>query len=231
MPTEAFRTNKRISRRKYAINHFPLHWVYASMKYLSKKKNLVSDGGEFNRLLCLHRPPEKRLEFKKFNYPVSIGASVVVPVYNVEQYLNECLSALLCDNASENQYEVIAVNDGSSDGSGQILEQWAKQTRKLKVINQPNGGLSAARNTGLNEAKGEYVAFVDSDDVMNIESILDLIAALKKSHADYASGLYQRVDDVGRILSPVDYISSTMVPWGRVYKRSLWEDVRFPVGY
>lgn len=88
--------------------------------------------------------------------------SVVVPVYNVEAYLDDCLRSLQTQDYSD--YEVICVNDGSTDGSRKILTAWKKRLPQMRVIDRTNGGLSAARNTGLQAAIGDYVVFVDSDD-------------------------------------------------------------------
>ena len=88
--------------------------------------------------------------------------SIVVPVYNVEQYLEQCLESLLVQDYGD--YEVICVNDGSTDHSREILAEWEARLPQMKVIDRENGGLSAARNTGLKATKGDYVLFVDSDD-------------------------------------------------------------------
>ena len=88
--------------------------------------------------------------------------SIIVPVYNVEVYLEQCLESL--QNQQFDDYEVICVNDGSKDNSRKILARWEERFPQMKVIDRENGGLSAARNTGLKEAKGDYVVFVDSDD-------------------------------------------------------------------
>lgn len=88
--------------------------------------------------------------------------TVIVPVYNVEKYLDECLKSLSCQTFPD--YEIICVNDGSTDGSRRILTEWESRIPYMRVIDRENGGLSAARNTGLETAKGEYVVFVDSDD-------------------------------------------------------------------
>lgn len=99
--------------------------------------------------------------------------SVVVPVYNVEAYLDDCLRSLQAQDYSG--CEVICVNDGSTDGSRDILTQWESHFPQMKVIDRENGGLSAARNTGLAAAQGEYVVFVDSDDWVE-PSMLSLLA-------------------------------------------------------
>lgn len=88
--------------------------------------------------------------------------SVVVPVYNVEQYLEQCLDSLHVQ--SYDDYEVVCVNDGSTDRSREMLTEWEARMPQMQVIDRENGGLSAARNTGLKEATGDYVVFVDSDD-------------------------------------------------------------------
>ena len=90
--------------------------------------------------------------------------SIIIPVYNVEQYLKTCLDSVLHQNIAISEYEVIVVNDSSPDGSLAIAEEYARKNSNIKIVTRPNGGLSAARNTGLEHALGEYVWFVDSDD-------------------------------------------------------------------
>lgn len=89
--------------------------------------------------------------------------SIVLPVYNVEKYLVRCLDTIL-DQTFKLDYEVICVDDGSTDNSGKILDKYAKKNPKIKVIHQENLGLSEARNTGLKHVKGKYTMFIDSDD-------------------------------------------------------------------
>lgn len=88
--------------------------------------------------------------------------SIIVPIYNVEAYLDDCLTSLQAQNHTD--FEVICVNDGSTDSSREVLSEWKSKFPKMKVIDRKNGGLSAARNTGLDAAIGDYVVFVDSDD-------------------------------------------------------------------
>ena len=87
--------------------------------------------------------------------------SVIIPVYNVEKYLAECLTSVV--NQTFKDIEIICVNDGSTDNSPKILKEFAQKDSRIKIINQENQGLSAARNTGLDVATGEYVSFIDSD--------------------------------------------------------------------
>lgn len=95
--------------------------------------------------------------------------SVIIPVYNVEPYLRFCLDSVL--NQTFADWEAICVNDGSTDGSGDILEEYASKDNRFRVIAQPNGGLSAARNRGMEAARGEYILFVDSDDWLEVNAL------------------------------------------------------------
>ena len=95
--------------------------------------------------------------------------SIIIPVYNVEKYLRDCLDSVLGQSFSD--WEAICVNDGSTDHSASILEEYASRDIRITVISQPNGGLSAARNTGMNAAKGDYVIFLDSDDWLEADAL------------------------------------------------------------
>ena len=108
--------------------------------------------------------------------------SVVVPVYNVENYLARCLDSLI--NQTLSDIEIICVNDGSTDSSPVKLEEYAKRDSRIKIINQENGGLSAARNTGINAAGGEYIGFVDSDDYVDADFYEKLYLAAISNNAD-----------------------------------------------
>ena len=92
--------------------------------------------------------------------------SVIVPVYNVEEYLEECLESIKRQTYTD--IEVILVNDGSTDRSKEICERYCEKDSRFKLVNQENKGLSGARNRGMLESKGEFISFVDSDDVKRI---------------------------------------------------------------
>ena len=95
--------------------------------------------------------------------------SIIIPVYNVEKYLRECLESVLCQTYED--WETICINDGSTDGSATILEEYAAKDSRFKVISQANGGLSVARNSGLEAASGDYVLFLDSDDYLEKDAL------------------------------------------------------------
>ena len=108
--------------------------------------------------------------------------SVIIPVYNVELYLEQCLNSVLVDN-NVDKIEVVCVNDGSTDNSLSLCEMFAKRYNNVKVISQPNAGLSAARNTGLLHASGQYVCFLDSDDYL-LPNALKIIKEQIKNNSD-----------------------------------------------
>ena len=108
--------------------------------------------------------------------------SVVIPVYNVEKYLAECVDSVL--NQTYKDYEIILVDDGATDSSGAMCDAYAQIDPRIRVIHRPNGGLSAARNTGLRAAQGEYVYFLDSDDYIEPCALEHLIMTAEKEHAD-----------------------------------------------
>lgn len=156
--------------------------------------------------------------------------SVIVPIYNVAPYLKQCLDSLL--HQSYRDWQGILVNDGSTDDSLAIAEQYVQADNRFTLYSQPNSGLSAARNTGLKYATGEYVAFIDSDDYIAPDYLATLIA-----HADGAelvqSGLC-RVDNEGKILRRIyprpAYRLTTA--WSRLYRRTLFteQQLSFAVG-
>lgn len=108
--------------------------------------------------------------------------SFIIPVYNAEAYINTCIDSIL--NTTFNNFELILVNDGSTDQSGVICNEYAKQDNRIRLYNKKNGGVSSARNIGINNARGEYIWFVDADDIINFEIINSLLKsdALEKGY-------------------------------------------------
>ena len=104
--------------------------------------------------------------------------SVILPVYNVEKYLRKCLDSVI--NQTYKNLEIILVNDGSTDNSGKICEEYALNDKRIKVIHKENGGISSARNAAIDIAKGQYITFIDSDDDVELDYIGYLYDILKK---------------------------------------------------
>ena len=110
--------------------------------------------------------------------------SFIIPVYNTEAYLDECLQSLLNQDIPAADYELVCVNDGSTDGSLQLLRHYEQEYANVTVINQENGGVCRARNTGLRAARGEYVWFFDSDDVLRHNSLGILLEKSRERSCD-----------------------------------------------
>lgn len=120
--------------------------------------------------------------------------SVIVPVYNVKQYLSDCIEGIVRQSFKE--YEIIMVDDGSTDGSSELCDEWKNKCDSIKVIHKPNGGLSDARNVGANQAKGEYLVFLDSDDYWNDDLFLEKIYNMAHaSNLDLVVFGYKKVID------------------------------------
>ena len=103
--------------------------------------------------------------------------SIVIPVYNVEKYLEKCLQSV--QNQTYNHFEVILVNDGSTDSSLSICEKFVNQDKRFSVFSKENGGMSSARNFGIKKAKGSFITFVDSDDYIVKDYLSHLVAGIK----------------------------------------------------
>ena len=174
--------------------------------------------------------------------------SVIIPIYNVEEYLSDCLESVL--NQTYKNLEIILINDGSQDESGNICNQFQIRDSRIKVLHNKNGGLSDARNHGLKIASGEFIIFIDSDDFVDIKYIEYLYSALKKENADMAICNYIRFNSKEEIINDnkdsslkiydsrecflkyfdINYQSSIVVAWGKLYKKEYWHDIEFPVG-
>lgn len=120
---------------------------------------------------------------------------VVVPAYGVEAWLDECLASLVAQ--THQRWEAVIVDDGSVDRSGEIAQAWAAREPRISVVRQANAGLGAARNTGIAHVGGDYLTFLDSDDVLPPTAYADLVAALESSGSDFATGSLVRWEDGG----------------------------------
>ena len=114
--------------------------------------------------------------------------SIIVPIYNVEPYINRCLDSII--NQTYTNLEIICINDGSIDNSLNILKEYQKKDKRIKIIDKKNAGVSAARNDGIKKTTGEYITFVDSDDWLELDAIEVLYNALKKEKVDVVRGNY-----------------------------------------
>lgn len=178
--------------------------------------------------------------------------SVIVPVYNAEAYLPRCMESIL--NQTYRDLQVICVNDGSTDGSGGMLEELARRDGRMKVLCRKNSGLSASRNAGLELAEGEYVMFVDADDWLDGHACADALEAMERRNADIVFWSYAREYETAsapvqfwpeerifegesmvwlrnRLLGPdgpglarPERLDSCGTAWGKLYRRALFHE-------
>lgn len=121
--------------------------------------------------------------------------SLILPIYNVEKFLPDCLDSLLCQDISESDYEIICVNDGSTDNSASVVGRYMKSHSSICLIDKENTGVSASRNVGLSEAKGEYIWFIDPDDMIAAKCLGNIYKELKKYDADIFEFQYINCDE------------------------------------
>lgn len=168
--------------------------------------------------------------------------SIIVPCYKVEKYLSNCIESIL--HQSYTNWELILVDDGSPDRSGEICDKYVKMNGRIKVIHKDNGGLSSARNAGLDIMSGEYVSFLDSDDFWHSDYLKILMGFIVTEDAEIAQcgfvrgeettfppfnqkESYQRYDNHSIFISEV----AKIIMCGKVYKADLFKKVRMPVGF
>lgn len=119
--------------------------------------------------------------------------SVIVPVYNVEKYLDKCVQSIL--NQTYENIELVLIDDGSTDGSSKICDKYGKIDSRVKVIHKENGGLSSARNRGIDEAVGKFITFIDSDDYIHHQMLEILYEGIIKNKSDISICEYRRFDE------------------------------------
>ncbi|MBR2339971.1 MAG: glycosyltransferase [Clostridia bacterium] len=175
--------------------------------------------------------------------------SVIVPVYNVEKYLRKCVDSIIAQTYKN--LEIILVDDGSPDNCGAICDEYEEKDGRIKVIHKENGGLSSARNAGLDIASGEYIGFIDSDDFISPRMYERLYDAIKRAGADLCKCDFLRFSegqDMEEAIAEetlaeervycgedvLDAFSNGGVTFvtavNKLYKKELWNDIRFPYG-
>lgn len=172
--------------------------------------------------------------------------SVIVPVYNVEPYLQRCVDSIR--NQTYDHLEIFLIDDGSTDRSGELCDLCAQQDPRVRVVHQKNGGLSAARNRGLELAQGKYISFADSDDLLEPRMLETLYQDLTGQEAEMSVVGYRMFETEeelcpAEVTAPVqcmtgtDAIRNTLVSddlgdfaWNKLYRRELFREVRYPLG-
>ena len=167
--------------------------------------------------------------------------SVIIPVYNIEKFVEKCIRSVMGQTFRD--LEILAVNDGSTDRSGEILERLAAEDSRIVYISQENRGVAAARNRAVDMARGKYLTFVDGDDYIGRDYISRLYAAAEKKNAEMLICGVTCVDAEGKVLSRIvpgeyrrfekeEWTFRISAVWAHFYRRSLWEkyDIRFRSG-
>lgn len=174
--------------------------------------------------------------------------SIIVPVYQVEQYLRRCVESVLAQTFRD--FECILVDDGSTDASGQMCDEYARREPNFSVIHKENGGLSSARNAAIPVAKGEYLCFLDSDDVLHPRALELMVSALEENGADLVSAPLKEFSTEDAKFAAFDTIPTTVMgqedfidhllpdnfgricvtACGKLYRREIFHQIRYPEG-
>ncbi|WP_165767903.1 glycosyltransferase family 2 protein [Virgibacillus indicus] len=177
---------------------------------------------------------------------MAIKISIIVPVYNLEYLLLKCVDSILSQTFTN--FELILVNDGSTDNSGEVCDEYAKLDSRVKVIHKENGGVASSRNAGLDAAKGKYIGFVDNDDYINEFMFETLYNNIIAHSSDMAVCDFQKVDEVqcvdtknadshykiqhfntkealNQLYTP-NYLTF-VCPWNKLYKSDLFDEIRY----
>lgn len=175
--------------------------------------------------------------------------SIIIPVYNVEMYLDRCIESVI--NQTYRNLQIILVDDGSTDTSGRLCDSYADDDNRIRVIHKDNGGLSDARNVGIDVATGNYIMFVDSDDWIREDCVEILAKALqyskkKISVCEYLKTNKWKISEVSKEIDVVDFVEEWTIEeayrhlflykkidnsaCAKLYERSLFREIRFPVG-
>ncbi|PPL00253.1 glycosyltransferase family 2 protein [Parapedobacter indicus] len=170
--------------------------------------------------------------------------SVIVPVYKVEDYLERCVDSILIQ--TYRNLEIILVDDGSPDNCPIICDEYTRKDNRIRVIHRENGGLSEARNSGLDVAKGEFISFVDSDDAVHPQFIESLYKGIVQTGSDFAVCGFQSFSEESEIKTDFSshevysyagtdllngsYNIEYIVAWNKLYKKEIWQNLRYPKG-
>lgn len=173
--------------------------------------------------------------------------TIIIPIYNVEKYLNQCIESVV--NQTYTNLEIILVDDGSIDNSAHIAEEWVKRDSRIKLIKRENGGLSAARNTGIDNAHGEWLSFVDSDDYISKDYIQKMLTAAQENNVKLVNCNYLEVDEQGNSLIAsklnsgiynykefwnyyynTGLLTTLIVAWSKLYHKDIFQEIRYKEG-
>lgn len=237
----------------YLDTHFGNNQKSFVEEFIRQHKKILafdctSKNPEYEIIINSQTPDEMIQTIKQLSTPL---ISVIIPIYNVQNYLEDCITSVL--NQTYPNVEVILVNDGSTDRSSEICEYYSAQDERIIYISQENKGLSGARNRGIEESNGDYVVFIDGDDVMDSQQLTLLYEKLVEYDADIAIGSYHQYSEQDGCFyihfTDEDYIEklyfrdeliddlpelekidvSFVTAWGKLFKKHLFNHVKFPL--
>lgn len=227
--------NKKMAKVLSNICHIILVWYYMVARlFLKKKSDLTSDDAYKIMQKCSKKP---NMEADCINKKLNKDLSIIVPAYNAEKTIKECIDSVI-KQITDIEYELIIINDGSKDKTGQLVLEYTDE--HIVLIEQENRGFSGARNRGIDESTGRYIMFLDSDDMLADGSIDRMMKSIIKEEADIVQGnYYSFVDENGNYsysqlkagvyTEKEDIIANPGYPWAKIYKRELFDNLRFPL--
>ena len=206
--------------------------VFFVFGFLIKKTSEMSPS-EARQILETYSPKptgKSVLSEKRISFDDKFDLTIIVPVYNTAQWLEDCIGSIL-EQETNYSFSLILIDDGSTDSSSELIEQYADK-ESVYVIHQENQGVSVARNRGIDYARGKYLLFVDSDDMLLPGCVEDMINAAKECDADVVEASFrsERIDSLQgcRERAPM---KPSGFPCGKVIKRELFDYLQFPEGY
>lgn len=194
----------------------------------------------------IHPDPNRRPDYEKMELEESVDLSIIVPVYNYVDLIEDNITSII-NQKTQYKYQLILVDDGSTDGAQNILHKY-EHLPNINVIYQKNQGIAAARNTGIKNATGKYIMFIDCDDVVENDLVETLMTKAYKDDCDIVmcahnlvkekhGEVYEILPNIYPRYNLLNYSSNAKIlnyaglPWAKVYKRKLWENVRYLPGY
>ena len=219
------------------------------LKYLHLNYHDIEFVPENNQYKQLYKQEKQKLLSKIADYESKALISIIVPIYNVEKYLRQCLDSVL--NQTYQNFECLLINDGSPDNSAGICKEYVDKDARFHYFEKENGGLASARNLGIKYSKGKYITFIDSDDWVDLDYLEVLHSKIKEYNTDFVISSYKKFDmdedcfylhiwdqdyyekiwTSQELLSQLpnleNYDGSYTVSWGKLFKRSLFDEILF----
>ena len=219
------------------------------LKYLHLNYHDIKFVPENNQYKQLYKQEKQKLLSKIADYESKTLISIIVPIYNVENYLRQCLDSIM--NQTYQNFECLLINDGSPDNSAEICREYVEKDARFRYFEKENGGLASARNLGIKYSKGKYISFIDSDDWVESDYLEVLHSKIKEYNTDFVISSYKKFDMdedcfylhiwdqdyyekiwtsqelLTQLPNLENYDGSYTVSWGKLFKRSLFDKILF----